>query len=288
MSSGFCLSLRLNLACKALDIGRAMGYFELFESRVSQSRRHSCRRASSPFSAFSPPNYLLQSQPSERIPVSDSGIINQSERNVAYSLGVLASGGGTNLQAILDRSDSGRLPARVAVVIGNNSRSGALARARRAGVPAFHLSGLTHPKPGALDRTIAATLRSHGVDLVVLAGYMKKLGPVTLENYRDRIVNIHPALLPAFGGLGMYGHRVHEAVVRSGAVVSGATVHLVDEEYDTGPIILQRRVRVATEDTPDSLARKVLAVEHELYTEAIGLFAEGRISVAGREVRILN
>ena len=209
-------------------------------------------------------------------------------RNDVYCLGVLASGGGTNLQAILDRSASGRLPARVGVVIGNNSQSGALTHARRAGVPVFHLSGWTHPKPGVLDRSIAETLRSHGVDLVVLAGYMKKLGPVTLKVYRDRILNIHPALLPAFGGKGMYGRRIHEAVVRSGAAISGATVHLVDEEYDTGPIILQRRVRVAPEDTPDSLARKVLAVEHELYAEAIGLFAEGKIRVDGREVRILN
>ena len=117
---------------------------------------------------------------------------------------------------------------------------------------------------------------------------MKKLGPATLESYRNRIVNIHPALLPAFGGKGMFGKRVHEAVVQSGAQVSGATVHLVDEEYDTGPIILQRRIRVAPEDTPDSLAGKVLAVEHELYAEAIRLFAEGKIWVDGRNVRILN
>jgi phosphoribosylglycinamide formyltransferase-1 len=214
--------------------------------------------------------------------------MNLPGRNAVYCLGVLASGGGTNLQALLDRSVSGRLPARVGVVIGNNSRSGALARARLAGIPAFHLSGVTHPRPGALDRAIAETLRSHGIDLVVLAGYLKKLGPVTLKNYKDRIVNIHPALLPAFGGKGMYGHRVHEAVVRSGVGVSGATVHLVDGEYDTGPVILQRRVRVAPEDSPDSLARKVLAVEYELYAEAIGLFAEGRINVHGREVRIPN
>lgn len=208
--------------------------------------------------------------------------------NAVYCLGVLASGGGTNLQAILNRSAAGRLPARVGVVIGNNSRSGALARARRAGIPAIHLSGRTHPKPGSLDRAIAETLRSHRVNLVVLAGYMKKLGPATLEMYRNRIVNIHPALLPAFGGKGMYGERVHEAVVRSGAQVSGATVHLVDEEYDTGPIVLQQKIRVAPDDTSESLAGKVLAVEHELYAEAIRLFAEGRIRVDGRKVEILN
>ena len=122
---------------------------------------------------------------------------------------------------------------------------------------------------------------------MVLAGYMKKLGPVTLEDFKDRIINIHPALLPAFGGKGMYGNRVHEAVVRSGAEVSGATVHLVDGDYDTGPVILRRSVRVEPGETPESLARKVLAVEHELFSEVIGLFAEGKISVDGREVRVL-
>ena len=220
--------------------------------------------------------------------MSQCGSANLSGRNAVYCLGVLASGGGTNLQAILDRCASGRLPARVGVVIGNNSRSGALARSRRAGIPAIHLSGRTHPRPCALDRAVAETLGSHGVDLVVLAGYMKKLGPATLEMYRNRIVNIHPALLPAFGGRGMYGQHVHEAVIRSGAQFSGATVHLVDEEYDTGPIILQRRIRVAPDDTPDSLAGRVLAVEHELYAEAICLFAEGKISIDGRRVRIFN
>ncbi|CAI8039599.1 Phosphoribosylaminoimidazole-succinocarboxamide synthase [Geodia barretti] len=195
--------------------------------------------------------------------------------------GVLASAGGTNLQAILDRSASGRLPARVGVVIGNNSRSGALARARLSGIPAFHLSGVTHPRPGALDRAITETLRSHGVDLLVLAGYMKKLGPVTLENYKDRIVNIHPALLPAFGGKGMYGHRVHEAVVRSGVEVSGATVHLVDGEYDTGPVILQRRVRVCARRfarfprTQGCASMAMVLTETRL--DGVPLFARGKV-----------
>ena len=220
--------------------------------------------------------------------MSQRGTAVPTGRNAVYCLGVLASGEGTNLQAILNRSAAGRLPARVGVVIGNNSESGALARARRAGVPAVHLSGRTHPRPGSLDRAVAETLMSYGVNLVVLAGYMKKLGPATLEMFRNRIVNIHPALLPAFGGRGMFGQRVHDAVIRSGAQVSGATVHLVDEEYDTGPIILQRRIRVAPGDTPDTLADRVLCVEHELYAEAIRLFADGRIRVDGRKVEILN
>lgn len=257
-------------------------------SLFPESGRRSCRNGDFPRFYIFPAELSVAASAIGLNPVSQCGRANLSERNAVYCLGVLASGGGTNLQAILDRCASGRLPARVGVVIGNNSRSGALARARRAGVPAIHLSGRTHPRPGSLDRAVAETLGSYGVDLVVLAGYMKKLGPVTLEMYKNRIVNIHPALLPAFGGKGMYGQHVHRAVVRSGAQVSGATVHLVDEEYDTGPIILQRRIRVAPEDTPDSLAGRVLAVEHELYAEAIRLFSEGRIRVDGRKVRILN
>lgn len=210
-----------------------------------------------------------------------------SEKTGVFRLGALASGGGTNLQAIMDRCASGDLPARMAVVISNNSGSGALERARRAGVPTCHLSGRTHPGPQALDRAIAEVFQSYGVDLVVLGGYMKKLGPVTLQAYPNRILNIHPALLPAFGGKGMYGLRVHQAVIESGAWISGVTVHLADEEYDHGPIVAQEAVRVGPDDTPESLAARVLEVEHRLYWEVVRLFAEGRVAVEGRRVRIL-
>jgi phosphoribosylglycinamide formyltransferase-1 len=176
----------------------------------------------------------------------------------------------------------------MAVVISNNSGSGALERARRAGVPACHLSGRTHPDPQALDRAIADVFQSYGVDLVVLGGYMKKLGPVTLQAYPNRILNIHPALLPAFGGKGMYGLRVHHAVIESGAWISGVTAHLADEDYDHGPIVAQEAVRVDPDDTPESLAARVLEVEHRLYSEVIRLFAEGRVAVQGRRVRILE
>ncbi len=211
-----------------------------------------------------------------------------SEKTGVFRLGALASGGGTNLQAIMDRCASGDLPARMAVVISNNSGSGALERARRAGVPACHLSGRTHPDPQALDRAIADVFQSYGVDLVVLGGYMKKLGPVTLQAYPNRILNIHPALLPAFGGKGMYGLRVHHAVIESGAWISGVTAHLADEDYDHGPIVAQEAVRVDPDDTPESLAARVLEVEHRLYSEVIRLFAEGRVAVQGRRVRILE
>lgn len=204
----------------------------------------------------------------------------------AFRIGILASHGGSNFQAIFDRCVSHEIPAEVAVVISNNSRSGAVDRARRQSLPWAHLSSHTHPDPVDLDRAILACLRDHGADLVVLAGYMKKLGEETLAAYANRIVNIHPALLPAFGGKGMYGERVHQAVLKSGARVSGATVHLVDEHYDNGPIIAQEVVKVYEDDTAASLAARVLKVEHTLYPAVVRLFAEGRIQIDQAGVHI--
>ena len=211
-----------------------------------------------------------------------------SNDEVSFCLGVLASGGGTNLQAILDRRASGELPIRVGVVIGNNSRSKALDRARRVGIPFLHLSSRTHPKPKALDRAIVEALQEHQVDLVVLAGYLKKLGPKVLKAYANRILNVHPALLPAYGGKGMFGLRVHEAVIKGGAEVTGVSVHIVDEEYDHGRVVAQETVKVNPEDTPESLAARVLEVEHRFYPEVIRWFAEGKVDVAGDEIRILR
>jgi phosphoribosylglycinamide formyltransferase 1 len=196
-------------------------------------------------------------------------------------LGLLASHGGSNLQAILDACRTGRLAADPCVVIANNSDAPGLERARRAGVPAFHLSSHTHPEPDRLDAEIKATLESHAVNLVVLAGYMKKLGPRTLERYRGRVLNIHPALLPQFGGQGMYGRRVHEAVIAARETISGATVHLVDAQYDHGPIVAQREVAIRADDTPDTLAARVLEVEHELYVDTLIRIARGEIEIPG-------
>ncbi len=192
-------------------------------------------------------------------------------------IGVLASGRGTNLQAILDACFRGRLSAKVGVVISNNSRSGALDRAREAGVPACHLSSHTHPRPAELDRAICRTLRSYDCQWVALAGYMKKLGPRLLEQYRGRIVNVHPSLLPCHGGQGMYGQRVHEAVLASGDTVSGVTIHLVTGDYDQGPVLAQRQVPVYQDDTVESLSQRVLAVEHQLYVETLEELVTGRI-----------
>ena len=194
-------------------------------------------------------------------------------------IGVIASHGGTNLQAIIDACADGSLDAEIRVVISNNSRSLALERARRANIPTAHLSSATHPDPARLDAAIAGTLTSHGVELVALAGYMRKLGSRTLSRYRNRILNIHPALLPKFGGQGMYGERVHAAVLAAGERVSGVSVHLVDEEYDRGPVIAQTEVPVLLNDTPDSLAARVLEQEHFLYPQTIQRIASGEIDL---------
>jgi phosphoribosylglycinamide formyltransferase-1 len=192
-------------------------------------------------------------------------------------LGFLASHQGTNMQAIIDACNEGRLHAEPRTVICNNSRCGAVARARREGIATHHLSNRIHPDPDALDRTILETLQDCGVEVLVLAGYMKKLGSKTLAAYRGRILNIHPALLPKFGGKGFYGDAVHQAVLAAGATESGATVHLVDGEYDQGTILAQRKVAVLPDDTPETLAARVLEQEHVLYAETLQKIAMGEI-----------
>jgi phosphoribosylglycinamide formyltransferase 1 len=191
-------------------------------------------------------------------------------------LGFLASHGGSNMQAIIDACKGGRLNANPCVVISNNSESMALQRAKKEGVPHYHISSVTHPGPRE-DQEILQILTRHGVDTVVLAGYMKMLGPATLRAYRGRILNIHPALLPKYGGKGMYGKRVHEAVLAAGEMVTGVSIHIVDERYDTGPIVNQCRVPVHEGDTVDSLAERVLKHEHILYVETLQKIAEGKI-----------
>jgi len=191
-------------------------------------------------------------------------------------LGFLASHGGSNMQAIIDACKDGRLDAKPCVVISNNSDSMALQRARNEGIPWYHISGVTHPG-SAEDEEILGVLQRHGVDTVILAGYMKRLGAVTLTAYRGRILNIHPALLPKFGGKGMFGKRVHEAVLAAGEKVTGVTIHLIDEHYDTGPIINQCQVPVHENETVDSLSERVLEHEHRLYVETLQKISDGRI-----------
>jgi phosphoribosylglycinamide formyltransferase 1 len=182
------------------------------------------------------------------------------------ALAILGSGTGTTAAAIMDATRD-RIAARVVLVVGNNSGSGVLAHARERGVPTLHLSGVTHPDPDELDAALAAALDEAGAELVVLAGYMKKLGPRVLAAYAGRIVNTHPALLPAYGGHGMYGDRVHAAVLADGAAVTGASVHVVTAEYDEGPVLAQAEVPVEPGDDVESLRARVQAAEKALLVQ---------------------
>jgi phosphoribosylglycinamide formyltransferase 1 len=199
----------------------------------------------------------------------------EAERLKRLIIGVLASGGGTNLQSIIDRSLDGSISVEIAVVVSNNSEARALERARSHGIDALHVSSLTEGSAENEDERITCEFRSRNVDLVVLAGYMKKIGPVLLNAFKGRIINIHPALLPKFGGKGMYGMHVHEAVIAAGETESGPTVHYVDDRYDHGKIIDQILVPVYPDDTPETLQKRVLAKEHELYPRVIQKLSEG-------------
>lgn len=200
---------------------------------------------------------------------------------VPLALGVLASGRGSNLQAILDAIDAGRCPACVAVVVSDRAGAPALDRARRAAVKAVHIDPHAYPDRSAFDDVVARVLVEHGVELVCLAGYMRLLSPGFVAAFRGRILNVHPALLPAFPGL--HGQR---QALEYGVKVAGATVHFVDEGVDTGPVVLQAAVPVREDDTEETLAARILVEEHRLYPEAIRLYAEGRLEIAGRRVRI--
>jgi phosphoribosylglycinamide formyltransferase 1 len=206
-------------------------------------------------------------------------------RTTPLRLAVLLSGGGTTLQNLLDRSAAGQLPAQVAVVISNRSDAFGLERAVRAGIPAFVVERRDCASREEFSRRIFDLCRQARADLVCLAGFLQLL--VIPDDYLGRVLNIHPALIPAFCGKGFYGHYVHEAVLAYGAKVSGCTVHFADNVYDHGPIVLQRVVPVLDDDTPETLAARVFEQECEAYPQAIRLFAEGRLRVEGRRVRVL-
>ncbi len=184
-------------------------------------------------------------------------------------LAVLASHEGTNLQTIIDACETGKLQAVVALVISNNSRSGALARAVKHKIDTLHLSSATHPDPDDLDEAIVNALDSHAIDYIVTAGYMKKLHHRVLTRYAHRIFNTHPSLLPKYGGKGMYGSRVHEAVLAAGDTQTGVTVHEVNQHYDEGDIIKQTHVPVLPDDTPLTLSTRVQACEHRFLIETL-------------------
>ncbi len=195
--------------------------------------------------------------------------------------GVLISGSGTNLRAILDRVADGSLACRIALVISNRPEAAGLERARTAGVPTRVIPHRDFPSRDAFDAALVDALRGAGVELVVLAGFDRLITTILLEAFPQRIMNIHPSLLPSFKGL----HAQRQAL-EYGVRIAGATVHFVDEATDHGPIILQGAVAVEPEDTAESLGARILAVEHVIYPKAIQLFAEGRLVVEGRHVRI--
>ncbi len=203
---------------------------------------------------------------------------------MTVNIAVLLSGSGTTLQNLIDRRDAGTLDASFQCVIASRSDAYGLERARNHTIPAIALPRRDYADHAEYNAAIWREIRNHDIDLVVLAGYMLFLEvPPDFEN---RIMNVHPALIPAFCGHKMYGHHVHEAVLNYGVKVTGATVHFVDNEYDHGPIILQAALDVRPEDTPDTLAERVQALERELYPRAIQYYAEGRIAVHGRIVHI--
>ncbi|HET6383436.1 MAG TPA: phosphoribosylglycinamide formyltransferase [Armatimonadota bacterium] len=197
---------------------------------------------------------------------------------------VSGRGRGTNFQALLDGCRSGRIPGDVALLVSSSPDTPAMARASAGGVKAIYLP--REPAEDEGDQALLKLLQDHKIDLICLAGFMRKVGFAVLEAYPNRIMNVHPSLLPAFAGAGMYGLRVHQAVLAYGAKISGCTVQFIDEEYDAGPIILQRAAPVLEEDTPETLSARVLEQEHAAYVEAVCLFAEGRLSVEGRRVHV--
>lgn len=199
------------------------------------------------------------------------------KEKVLLNIAVFASGRGSNFESLHRAILTEKIPARIVVVISNNSQSGALALARSFSIPALHISRKQFESDRAFNQKLLETLRSHNVRLIVLAGYMKKVDAAIILEFRDRIINIHPALLPKYGGEGMYGRRVHEAVIRAKEKFSGATVHMVDEVYDHGKILLQDIIAVDEHETPESLAAKVLKIEHRILPEAVKLIAENTL-----------
>ena len=206
-------------------------------------------------------------------------VVDPSDSGRPLRIAGLASHRGTNLRHIDAACRTEGVRAELALLISNNSSAAILDYAREQSIPGIHLSSQTHPDPGALDRAIRDALVAHEIDLVFLSGYMKRLGAMTINRFRGRVLNIHPALLPAYGGQGMYGDRVYEAVLAAGEHQTGATIHLVDEEYDHGRTVMQRHVPVTPGDDVESLKKRVLEAERELCATVISRLADGSLDL---------
>lgn len=204
-------------------------------------------------------------------------------------IGVFASGGGTNLQSLIDAVEAGCIKGgHIEVVFSNKPGAYALKRAEKHNIKAFCIEPSGFKSAEEYDKKLASEMNRAGIGLVCLAGYMKILKKEFIDGFKGKIMNIHPALLPSFGGKGMYGLRVHEAVIERGCKVTGCTVHFVDYGTDTGPIIIQKAVEVKDNDTPETLQKRVLESEHRAYPEAVRLFASGKLDIQGRRVRVVE
>jgi phosphoribosylglycinamide formyltransferase 1 len=203
-----------------------------------------------------------------------------------FRIAVLISGGGTTFRNLLEKIRARRLDVEIVLLISSSAAASGLRYAFEAGVPTAIVEPKSFPNQDDFSRAIFDRCRLAGVDLVVMGGFLKRI--TIPDDFANRVTNIHPALIPAFCGQGFHGHRVHEAVLEYGAKLSGCTVHFADNQYDHGPVILQRAVPVLDDDTPDSLAARVFAAECEAYPEALQMIAAGRVNVEGRRVRILT
>jgi phosphoribosylglycinamide formyltransferase-1 len=203
-------------------------------------------------------------------------------------LAAFCSHGGSNFAAIADAAQRGEIPIEVVVMVHNNAQAGAKAKAIARGIPTEWVPGHAFADEDAHARRLLEILEGYRVDLVALAGFMQRIPTGIVRRYAGRMTNIHPALLPLFGGAGFYGQHVHEAVFAAGMKVSGPTVHLVDEEYDRGPILMQRAVPIHDCATPEEIAARVLVEEHRLYPETLGLLAQGRFRIEGRRATLLS
>lgn len=202
-------------------------------------------------------------------------------------IAVFASGRGSNFTAIAEAADRGTLKADIGLLVVSDPEAGAIAVAESFGIPVAAVCRKEFDRREAYVTRLIALMHEHDIDFIALAGYMKKIPPELISLYAQRITNIHPGLLPAFGGRGMYGRHVHEAVLDYGCKVTGVTIHLVDEHYDHGPVIAQECVPVLSGDTPEVLAKRVLEVEHRLYPAVLACFADGRVRISNNRVEIL-
>ncbi|MDR7869280.1 MAG: phosphoribosylglycinamide formyltransferase [Tissierellaceae bacterium] len=201
-------------------------------------------------------------------------------------IGVLISGGGTNLQAIIDNINNGNINGKIELIISNKKDAYGLVRGANAGIESIYINPKDFNDNQEYNQRLIKEFKDRNVDLIVLAGYLKILSAEFIKEFNNKIINIHPSLIPSFCGNGFYGEKVHQAVLDYGCKVTGATVHIVDEGTDTGPIILQKSVEVGENDTLQSLQKKVLEVEHQILVEAVKLFCDERITVEAKRVKV--